>query len=434
MKTNHIQLFEDSKVVFISKRYPITLSDSTPIKQQQKTKHMKTAFSLSAIIGRNTTNKRLLSVAEITDKPQFGSLLLNKALRSFVLLSIFVLMLQSLSWAQTTTLFLKNTATNPGTNANGNPNVYDLSATQGTTANTATTTGATSTAFIEILAFTITNSQLTAAISGDQFLVSFSVQSTQSNNMQYRYRLQRVNSSGIVVASTGYSSTVTGFTSGGPVVTTATLNFSTAQTWASTDRLRLSIEDSNTSSNTVRTMTVNTNNSNSYVRYTSCVAPSITTHPGNQNVNLGGSATFTVNAAGAGLTYQWRKGTNNIIGATSASYTISPVGAGDAATNYNVVITGTCGTVTSNNATLSLNPQPSASVTGQTNLTCFGVPGGSITIQASGGSGTGYTFSVDNGATYIGSGNPYTVTGLNANTAYKIRVKDSAGSQSPAIP
>ena len=170
------------------------------------------------------------------------------------------------------------------------------------------------------------------------------------------------------------------------------------------------------------------------ITYTPCTPPSITTQPANQIVNLGGSATFSVTAAGNGLTYQWHKGTNNITGATNASYTINPVASGDAATNYNVVITGTCGTVPSANATLTINALPSASVTGQTNLTCFGVHDGTITILASGGSGTGYTFSVDNGLTYVGSGNPYTYTGLSANTLYKVRVKDSVGSQSPAIP
>lgn len=170
------------------------------------------------------------------------------------------------------------------------------------------------------------------------------------------------------------------------------------------------------------------------ITYTPCVSPFITTQPDNQIANVGGSATFSITATGTGLTYQWRKGTNNITLATNASYTISPVAPGDAATNYNVVITGACGTVTSSDAALTLNAQPAASVTGKTNLTCFAVPDGTITIQASGGSGTGYEFSIDNGTTYVSGANPYTFTGLSANTPYKVRVKDSVGSESPAIP
>ena len=222
MKTSHIQSIEDSKGVFISKRNPITLSDSTSIKQQQKTKHMKTASSPSAIIGRNKTNKQQLSRAAITETPQLGSHLINKAVRSFVLLSIFMILMEGMAWSQTTTLFLKSTATNPGTNAGGNPNVYDLSATQGTGATLTPSTGGTTTTFVEIFAFTITSSSLPAPILADQFSVSFSVATASSNNIQYRYRLQRVNSSGAVQASTGYSSTVSG---NGAAITTASLSF-----------------------------------------------------------------------------------------------------------------------------------------------------------------------------------------------------------------
>jgi hypothetical protein len=66
--------------------------------------------------------------------------------------------------------------------------------------------------------------------------------------------------------------------------------------------------------------------------------------------------TFAVTAGGtAPLSYQWRKGNNNIDGATSASYTISSVKAGDAGA-YSVVVTGQCGTpVTSTDATLTVN-------------------------------------------------------------------------------
>jgi hypothetical protein len=74
-------------------------------------------------------------------------------------------------------------------------------------------------------------------------------------------------------------------------------------------------------------------------------------------------------------------------------------------------------------------------VNGQSNISCNGGNDGSITILGSGGIGS-YQYSVNNGVTYTtGSNpNPYTFGGLSANTEYKIRVKDSAGCQSPAIP
>jgi|GEM_PF-805350 len=80
-------------------------------------------------------------------------------------------------------------------------------------------------------------------------------------------------------------------------------------------------------------------------------APGISTQPTAQTAPLGGSASFTVVATGAGLSYQWRRdGTNlsnggPVSGATSATLTLNPVALSDAATSsdgYDVVITGTC--------------------------------------------------------------------------------------------
>jgi hypothetical protein len=70
---------------------------------------------------------------------------------------------------------------------------------------------------------------------------------------------------------------------------------------------------------------------------------------------------FSVTATGAGLTYQWRKGTvnlsniGNIAGATSATLTVYSVSAADVASDYNVIVSGTCATpVTSDDASLSI--------------------------------------------------------------------------------
>jgi putative cofactor-binding repeat protein len=80
----------------------------------------------------------------------------------------------------------------------------------------------------------------------------------------------------------------------------------------------------------------------------------ITNHPASIAVCAGSNASFTVTATGTGLTYQWRKASVNIPGATSATYTINSVVAGDAAI-YDVVVTGSCGSVTSNAAALTVN-------------------------------------------------------------------------------
>jgi hypothetical protein len=81
--------------------------------------------------------------------------------------------------------------------------------------------------------------------------------------------------------------------------------------------------------------------------------PAIATQPVAQNAVLGGSATFSVTASGTGNTYQWRKDGVNIAGATSATLTLTNLGAANAG-SYTVVITNSEGSTTSAAATLTL--------------------------------------------------------------------------------
>jgi hypothetical protein len=80
----------------------------------------------------------------------------------------------------------------------------------------------------------------------------------------------------------------------------------------------------------------------------------ITMHPTAQSICLGSQATFSVTATGANLTYQWRKGGTDIGGATSSSFTIPAVVAGDAG-SYDVVVTGLNGVLTSQPAALTVH-------------------------------------------------------------------------------
>ncbi len=83
-------------------------------------------------------------------------------------------------------------------------------------------------------------------------------------------------------------------------------------------------------------------------------APTISTQPQSQTKSVGQSVTFTVVATGnPAPTYQWRKNTVSIGGATGASYTIASIALGDAAT-YDVVATNSQGSATSNGAVLTL--------------------------------------------------------------------------------
>jgi hypothetical protein len=87
------------------------------------------------------------------------------------------------------------------------------------------------------------------------------------------------------------------------------------------------------------------------------VGPSITTQPANQTVTVGQTATFSVVAAGtAPLSYQWQKNNANITGATAASYTTPPTVSGDNTATFRVMVTNPVNSITSNSATLSVNP------------------------------------------------------------------------------
>src|SRR5262249_51859540 len=68
----------------------------------------------------------------------------------------------------------------------------------------------------------------------------------------------------------------------------------------------------------------------------------------------GTSASFSVNASGTGLSYQWYKGGSALAGQTGSTLSLSNVSATDAGT-YSVVVSGTCGNAITNSATLTVN-------------------------------------------------------------------------------
>jgi glucose/arabinose dehydrogenase len=89
-------------------------------------------------------------------------------------------------------------------------------------------------------------------------------------------------------------------------------------------------------------------------------APSFTEQPASVTRGIGQTATFTVAATGTQpLSYQWQRGTTNISGATSASYTTEALDTADNGAQFRVVVTNSIGSATSNSATLTvLNDHP----------------------------------------------------------------------------
>jgi Abnormal spindle-like microcephaly-assoc'd, ASPM-SPD-2-Hydin/Immunoglobulin I-set domain len=86
------------------------------------------------------------------------------------------------------------------------------------------------------------------------------------------------------------------------------------------------------------------------------VAPTITTQPANQTIIAGKTATFSVAASGtAPLTYQWSKNGIVISGATSAAYTTPAESTTDNNAKFNVAVTNSAGSATSNAAILTVS-------------------------------------------------------------------------------
>ncbi|QHJ72584.1 putative tail protein [Escherichia phage JN01] len=82
--------------------------------------------------------------------------------------------------------------------------------------------------------------------------------------------------------------------------------------------------------------------------------PVITQQPANQEITEGETLTLNVVATGA-TGYQWKKGEEVIPDATAATYTKEGATTADAG-SYTCVVTGAGGSVTSNAATVTVNP------------------------------------------------------------------------------
>ncbi len=168
-----------------------------------------------------------------------------------------------------------------------------------------------------------------------------------------------------------------------------------------------------------------------------CTPPNITVQPVNKTVTAGQSLTFSVTATGDGLVYQWRRNGVEISGATSGTLTIASAKTGDAG-SYQVVVTGACGTATSNAAVLVVNC-PAITLSPAAGALPAGFAGGaySQTFTQSGGA-TPVTFSLSAGQLPAGlTLNPATgrLSGTPAQAgsySFTVKVTDANGCEGSA--
>jgi len=177
-----------------------------------------------------------------------------------------------------------------------------------------------------------------------------------------------------------------------PSATSTTLSFTAVAADNNKQYRAVFTNTCNTANTTAATLTVNT-------------APAVTTHPLTQSVQSGNSVTFTVAASGSPTpTVQWELSTdggtnfNPIVGETSTSLTFTAQ-LSQNGNQYRAVFTNTCGTATTNAATLTvtcpaITPARTGGGTFPAGVFNTVYAGGSFT--ATGGAGP-YTFAVTAG-------------------------------------
>ena len=274
----------------------------------------------------------------------------------------------------------------------------------------------------------------------------YQVRSTDSKNNHgksggHSFKTQGLNISGTITPTAGGSGAT--LTLSGAASATVTANNSGAYTFAGLASGSYSITPSNTGytftppSQSITLSATNVTGVN-FSANTVTAAPTITTQPANQSVLAGQTATFSVVATGtAPLSYQWQKNGANITGATSSSYTTPGTTTSDSGSAFDVVISNSAGTVTSNAATLTVTaaavtptittqPRNQTVTTGQT---------ATFSVVATGTTPLTYKWQ-KNGANIAGAtASSYTTaatTTADSGTKFDVVVSNSAGNVTSA--
>jgi hypothetical protein len=193
------------------------------------------------------------------------------------------------------------------------------------TAGSVTSSAATLTVNAAVVAPTITTQPVNQTVTAGQ-TATFSVVAGGTAPLSYQWQKNGVNIAGATLVS--YTTPVTATTDSGSTFDVVVSNTAGSVT------------------SSAATLTVNA----------AVVAPTITTQPVSQTVTAGQTATFSVVAGGtAPLSYQWQKNGVNISGATASSYTTPATATTDSGSTFDVKVTNTAGSATSNAATLTVN-------------------------------------------------------------------------------
>jgi len=201
-------------------------------------------------------------------------------------------------------------------------------------------------------------------------------------------------------------------------VTTATLAITGATLAMSGDQFRC-----------VATNTVGSVTSNAATLTVVVPLPVINTQPLSQAVLVGSAVGLSVTASSpVSVTYQWQKNNVNIPGATSSSYNIASFGSGDVG-SYDVVVTNSAGSVTSNTATLAIAQPPVITTDPASQTVIAGAPA-SFAVTVTSNAALSYVWR-KNDVTIPGATNAtYAIASAQASDAanYSVVVTNIAGS------
>jgi hypothetical protein len=156
-------------------------------------------------------------------------------------------------------------------------------------------------------------------------------------------------------------------------------------------------------------------------------APQIDTHPVGAAGCAGQPATFTVVATGVGLHYQWLCDNQPVPDAPdAAAYTIDALDPNDAG-DYSVVVENACGSVTSDDAPLTVDEAISIEVHPQDSEVCSGAE--CVLAVIASGTDLAYEWRRDGGVIADATGATYTISDADPNDAgsYDVVVSNGCG-------
>jgi hypothetical protein len=162
------------------------------------------------------------------------------------------------------------------------------------------------------------------------------------------------------------------------------------------------------------------------------VAPSLMVQPASVTVTAGQPATFNVSVSGtAPISYQWRKNTVNILGATAASYTTPATATTDNGSKFDIVVGNSVGSITSAPATLTVNAAVAPTIMTQpANQMVIAGQTATFSVVASGSAPLSYQWekngSAITGAISVSYTTPATTT-ADSGELFRVAVSDSGG-------